>query len=1073
MQKFFLAILFFGCVLTGYAQDYRVITYQPEQGLPHPLTKAIGQDELGFTWIATDAGLVRFDGKHFDLFKDAVPTIYVKNFYKRRSGEFLVIHDLGITQIVHTKDTLYFKPYLLGTRMTSDSTVMYPKGVYEDMEGGLWISEYNSVARYFGGKLKRYFFDERVRAESYKRSFQFMEDKYGVFWLFSQQGWILRYDEEKDAFEEINLDRVLGTISWVIKTKFNQIWIATTVGVFELQTNEKGELLRLQELTNLENVSAIVEDKFGNYFLGTWFEGLYHGVHEKGRLRIEPVKGLNHKVISNLYVSKTGKIWSASDDGVAFIKFPFFNKVDIGTSRDFMLSLAIGENKKYYTSNGGTVFEVYKEDGKYKTNVLFKTENRETILWIIEKEGVVYFCSSMQNFYWIENGKVNQMFIDSKGANFSVTPDSKGNIWLCHYEVAGITKITKDKQVVYYGKDKGFLSQPLVVKENAKGELWLGAKGEQNCLYKYDEQGDFFVNQPLDFPFPVHDLMVEDLAFERDGRMWLATNKGLMELHAGELTRHTNGVLKQIDVIKAIQIRKAGELWLGTDKGVIKYENGNTYLFDEFNGMPSKPVAYRSLVIDDENRVWVGTSAGLAFSNDVTLPFSVTPTPLFMSLEMNGKPVGYHEHEFHQNSFLEAFFVSPNFPSEKVTYQYRLKGFHADWITIVNKNDAVIPKIPIGEYTFEVRALQQGPYQWSEPVSYQLNIKPYWYLTVWAFLGYAVILGVLILLIVKFNTDRLVKEKQNLEKTVSERTAQVVQQKEEIQEQRDSLFVLKGEIEAQRDLLIDLNKDILEKKNKLEEKSRDLEVAFEEIQNQKAELEKLNATKNKFFSIVAHDLRGPLNSLSNFADLMLDFTDALSPQEIKRIGADLRKAVKNTFNLTDNLLAWARSQMDNLSHKPENVDVYQTVADTFTLLAPTAESKQLQLLSEVLPGTDVYCDRDQLTFVVRNLISNAIKFTMPEGHILVKAFTDGQRVEISVVDNGVGMSEEVALKIFDIGSKHSTLGTTGEKGTGLGLLLCKEFIEKNGGQIWVKSQVSKGSCFTVSLPVGKGVVVEG
>ncbi len=247
--------------------------------------------------------------------------------------------------------------------------------------------------------------------------------------------------------------------------------------------------------------------------------------------------------------------------------------------------------------------------------------------------------------------------------------------------------------------------------------------------------------------------------------------------------------------------------------------------------------------------------------------------------------------------------------------------------------------------------------------------------------------------------------------------------------------------------------------------NRRLKVAHVRVQEQNLQLTELNATKDKFFSIIGHDLKGPLNSLTSFSSLLMNHTDSLTKDEIRMLAADLDKSLKNLFSLLENLLEWARSQTGNIDFKRERFDVATLLAENRNLLQAQADNKGISI--DVRVATEpitVDAHRHSVNTVIRNLVSNAIKFTPNGGAIIIDATSKGNEVIVSVKDNGVGMTEEVLRKLFRLDAKHSTKGTADEKGTGLGLILCKEFIEKNGGRIWVDSQPGKGSVFFIVLP---------
>jgi signal transduction histidine kinase len=250
-----------------------------------------------------------------------------------------------------------------------------------------------------------------------------------------------------------------------------------------------------------------------------------------------------------------------------------------------------------------------------------------------------------------------------------------------------------------------------------------------------------------------------------------------------------------------------------------------------------------------------------------------------------------------------------------------------------------------------------------------------------------------------------------------------------------------------------------------------LQVANNTVRDQNSKLQELNATKDKFFSIISHDLKGPLNSLTSFSSLLINHTDSLSKDEIKMLAKDLDKSLKNLFALLENLLEWSRSQTGNIEFKPEAFDIAGLLKQNQELLLQQAQNKKISIVLQGESNVTINAHRNSVNTVVRNLISNAIKFTPPEGTITLKTSVAETKVIVSISDNGVGMSKEVMDKLFRIDTKHTTKGTADEKGTGLGLILCKDFIEKNGGRIWVESVAGKGSTFSFELPMIKNVVM--
>ncbi len=247
----------------------------------------------------------------------------------------------------------------------------------------------------------------------------------------------------------------------------------------------------------------------------------------------------------------------------------------------------------------------------------------------------------------------------------------------------------------------------------------------------------------------------------------------------------------------------------------------------------------------------------------------------------------------------------------------------------------------------------------------------------------------------------------------------------------------------------------------------DLINSKRKIEIQARELAQANALKDKMFSVISHDLRSPVSSIK----LALDFissglikpTDELFNETIK----DLVKTTDEAYILLENLLGWAKSQSNILVLYPESVDLNRMANGIVGLLRLSSENKKIRIDNKIPEGITVFADLQMLQSVLRNLLSNALKFTSENGTIEIAAVEKNAEVKISVKDSGVGISEERLSRIFDQDHPEKTFGTNKESGSGLGLVLCKDFVEKNGGRIWAESEVAKGSTFSFTIPAGQ------
>lgn len=244
----------------------------------------------------------------------------------------------------------------------------------------------------------------------------------------------------------------------------------------------------------------------------------------------------------------------------------------------------------------------------------------------------------------------------------------------------------------------------------------------------------------------------------------------------------------------------------------------------------------------------------------------------------------------------------------------------------------------------------------------------------------------------------------------------------------------------------------------------------EEIKRKNEELQLLNAEKDKFFSVIAHDLRSPFNNLLGFTQLMAEELPTMTLKEIQKIAGSMRESAINLYDLLENLLEWSRLQRGVTTYSPSSVSLMSKISEDLDSTSELAAKKEIDISYDVPEDLIVYADENMLASILRNLSSNAVKFTPKGGNVILNAKPiPNNFVEISVKDTGIGMNKEMVENLFQLGINTSRKGTDKEPSSGLGLIICKEFIEKQGGKIWVESQKGKGSTFYFTLPVNPPV----
>ena len=246
----------------------------------------------------------------------------------------------------------------------------------------------------------------------------------------------------------------------------------------------------------------------------------------------------------------------------------------------------------------------------------------------------------------------------------------------------------------------------------------------------------------------------------------------------------------------------------------------------------------------------------------------------------------------------------------------------------------------------------------------------------------------------------------------------------------------------------------------------ELRLAYKKLQESSQELKELNESKDKFFSVIAHDLKSPFNSILNFARMLKSNVNDMEKEQIADIAGVIYDSSDLAFKLVNNLLQWSMVERGKMKVHPKIIDLTLLIDECILMMTEVANHKKIKLTFDNRSHNfKILGDRQMLSSTLKNLLANAIKFT-PEGEeIAIKAHQHANMAQVDIIDNGVGMTEKQINQLFQLANRESREGTQGEKGTGLGLLLCQEFVEKNGGKIWVESTINQGSTFSFTIPL--------
>ena len=614
--------------------------------------------------------------------------------------------------------------------------------------------------------------------------------------------------------------------------------------------------------------------------------------------------------------------------------------------------------------------------------------------------------------------------------------------------------------------------------EDSRGLTWIGTRGKGLCRLN-DKTGEIinYNTKPTDIKWGYDNVscIKEDKSFN----IWIGTLESGLLKYEPDNDKYERFTMKDglaSNTILAMEIDGSNSIWITTKKGLVKLSPSTETFMPIVSRNPKRPEQYREMVSAKTLDGWLMFGGEFGFigfypdslkvqskaSDKVVLTRLVVNQQEILprSTHNNGilsQSIGYAS-TIHLKSYQNALridfaLLSFDAPHQN-KYRYRLQNFDNEWHTAdYSQAYASYHSLPGGRYTFEVYGINSDGLISKEPATIEILIDTLFVKTL-AFKFLVLVMA--LILAVAFYYYRLIKinhQRDELRRQVRERTSEI--QKINI------------ELKKQASELQEVNLQLEERQQQIREQSDELYAQKEELVSQQAALRLSNAMKDRLFSIVAHDIKSPFSSILGFSELLTQQYDDFDDESRKRNIQLLYETSKSVGNLLDNLLYWARAQQGPLQVQKVRVDLHEITLEVFDLFKTQAFNKSNRLVNNLPNPLYVIADLNMMHTVIRNLVSNANKYC---DHGEIKISIDkltSSFMYINVSDTGTGIPEEHFHDLFNAAHPTSMYGTKGEKGTGLGLLICKEFIEAHGGTIEVKNRIDKGACITFSIPVAK------
>jgi ligand-binding sensor domain-containing protein/signal transduction histidine kinase len=1047
------------------------------EGLLNNRVSAVYQGYQEYIWIGTYSGLHRFDGLNFKVYASSADSTTINDNY-------------------------------IGT-------------IYEDSQRELWIGTGNGVSRYNRktDDFTRFKLPSSIQVQSGETNLvhTILEDEKGTIWVCSRIWGLFFFNTEKQEFQPYKVYEG-EVINAMVAGEGNILWLATLEsGLIKLNTaTGKKEYFRHDPSNphsiSSDNLKAIALDKEGNLWVGARGDGLNRMVVDQGKVSFirylhepgNPTSLFNNTVLK-LYLDPKGNLWSCHENGGLHLynreKDSFFRYLHDPTDPNSLSHNSIWDifqdrQERYWigTAQSGvnladpfaSKFVHYSQNPlnpESLNNDIVRDflEAKDGNIWVAtDGGGLNYFDRAKGTFKSFKNDPKNPKSLRSD-AVITLNEDPEGNLWLgtwagglnmlldekkgtfinfkdwiknYTYPIQHVFDVHFDKNYIWIAaleeglyrfdkktselslfktneNDPNAISSnfPLRIFEDSRGNLWIGTLSGLNVIQSNDKtKVKFKVYVPSDLdPNSIPSNSIRQIIEDRNQNIWIATDRGLSRYIPESDNFITFNQKDGLPVNEIVSIAEDdnGNLWIGTINGLSKFDplKNNFTNFDDHDGLQGNEFSRYSVLKTAKGELLFGGLNGFNLfhpdqlnSNPYAPPVYLTDLKIFnqsINFKDTDSPLKAHISSTdtlelsYRDNVLTFDFIALNYThSAENQYAYILEGFEKEWNYVGSQRNATYTNLNPGTYVLRVKAANSDGV-WNEVgTSLVLIITPPFWKTTWFMVIAAFLLTSVLFLGYKLRIRAIQDRNKQLENTVEERTTM--------------------------------------------------------LKHANRELKKHINEKDKLLSIIGHDLRNPFFSIIGYMELLEEeFQNTQNAEHLENIRY-LLNVSRNTHNLLENLLQWAIKETKLFEVKTEVIDMSQLVDKAIGMVSSQADYKKITLEKSFSENVLVHADQNMILTVIRNLISNAIKFSDQNSKIEISVREKSGTIITSVKDFGTGMNEDVLNKLFSK-SKSQKSGTMGEMGTGLGLVLCQEIIKKHSGKIWAESKLGEGSTFHFSL----------
>ena len=1087
-----------------YTIDNRIVI---QEGLSQGRILCIIEDQRGFMWFGTADGLNRYDGYDFKIYQNilndstSLPNNIINSIVEDSAGNiwigtndgltvldpyseifqsFTETDSLAITKganiirncVIDKNNNIWYNTAgygiykinpntLIKTRLKSNNqhNLSNVNTLYIDSKNTLWLGTFvdKKVTTYDidSDKIIDYtiFSGNNIPTNRLEIA-TYYEDATGKLWLSlndyeGRKGGLYYIEKNRNNFlsysdfyskEYLNhySDR-FNTINSIVSDSSGNIWFSSVLGgLYSFSFGNIPKAYYTKSLIKDSRINKIYNSKNGLLWIGTNGYGIEISTIYNADFKLINSKTNNSFNIQSIraFTEDKNNYWVSGYYGVAKISKNFSDIEMVNPSSYYCLATCpTNQNFLYLGSESGGLNCINKQTNKYsKVKLKYGNINPKNIDFIFVIKPIADTLVLLGTLEGLYGFNPNTMILTSYP---HVRVNQNDTTRIKSYEYLNLTSSLKDKTV-------------RTIYLNNTGNILIGyvrgGIGKLNIDKKHVENFDLIPNLQINNNYNPINCIYND----KYNNYWIATNNALVNYNTSikKIKIYTQNDGLPNNHIYSILPDENDNIWLSTNNGLSCYslKNDNFTNYNINDGLQSNEFNTGAYYKANNGMLFFGGINGFNYFNPEKIQQNkILPKIVITDFTIDDKQTNLSKHEIQSkkiiiqpsiDNFSIKFAGLSYINSKNNKYKYRIAEFNTRWVEKELSRTIIFNGMDPGTYNLELLASNNHGVWLKKPYILTIEVLPTFIQSIW----FKIIIAFAILLVIifgyKYRLKRITNQKEKLEKQIELKTIELT--------------------ESNTTLLLEIEEHKTTAEN-LEQSSKVLEATT-------TELRASNTTKDKFLSIMAHDIINPLGVILGFSDLLVVSGDDFTEKDKASFISTINTTAKSLNALIGNLLQWSRVQNGTISPLFGNVIVLNPVNEIVSLLKGNIEEKNIHLQINIHENLTAYCDSDMLSTILRNLLSNAIKFTPENGNISINAMSIDDKVEISIIDDGVGISEDNIKEIVDSKNQITTKGTNNEPGTGLGLVLVQDFITLNNGKFWIESVVDKGSEFCFNLP---------